>query len=415
MILITILQLQTFESYNRQLEKAMSPTGIVWPEIPRKRWASMFRMIYNMDPFLQSRDSQSIVLEAEDLVEIAEGIQASWEAMKALETALLRFDRLTLHSIVWRPAIWANLGIRMRSAVIYQEAVIHLVGTWKALNATTIGLLEPYTRDLCLKKHQELVLRKKTAECHILSHYPENLHCGADGNLSCASYANNIYMWMAICLFRQWFSHSIVQRRNYVADDGGAAFYRKIGAADVYLTSQEMNYFNLKFPMSTKGRAVFEAKVRGLKEEIRSFVDEFLVNNSRYTFDELPHLTCCRVDEEDLPWNSEEEEDDVASESDGQGEASVKIDECKMCFATQEAVSYSSGSTTQSAYSHTPDFNNMDIYPGALGYPTPSDNFYQPGHHPLVPNINHGNTESFLTSQTNPSSMDSQFGWLMNP
>lgn len=407
--------MQTFESYNRQLEKAMSRIGIVWPETLRKRWASMFRIIYNMDPLLQSVDSQSIVLEAKDLVQMADDIRVSSEVMRALETALLRLDRLIFHSIFWHPAIWANLGIRMRSAVIYQEAVIHLVGTWKALNATTINLLEPYTRDLCLKKYQELVLRKKTVESRILCHYPESLHCRTGGNLSCASYANNIYMWMAICFFRQWFSHSIVQRRNYVADDGGAALYRKIGAADVYLTSQEMNYFNLKFPMSTRGRAVFEAKVRELKEEIRSFVDELLVNNSRYTFDELPHLTCCRVDEEDLPWNNEEEEDDLASESDGQGEAFVKVDEGKMCFATQEAVNYSSGSTTQSAHSHTPDFNNMDIYPGTLGYPTPSDNLYQPGHLPLVPNVNYGNTESFLTSQTNPSFMDSQFGWLMNP
>lgn len=407
--------MQTFESYNRQLEKAMSRIGIVWSEALRKRWASVFRIIYNMDPLLQSRDSQSIVLEAEDLVQIAENIRASWEVMQALGTALLCFDQLTLHSIVWRPAIWANLGIRMRSAVIYQEAVIHLVGTWKALNITTISLLDPYTRDLCLKKYQELVLRKKTVECRILSHYPENMHRGTNGNLSCASYANDICMWMAICFFRQWFSNSVVLCRDHVADDGGAAFYRMIGAAGVYLTPQEMNYFNLKFPMSIKGCAVFEAKVRELKEEIRSYVDDLLVNNSRYTSNELPHLTCCRVDDEDLPWNDEEDEDDIASESDEQSEASVKVNQGKMCFQTQKAVSYNSGNTMQFACNHTLNFNNMDIYPGAPGYSTSSDNFYQSGHLPVVPNINNGNTECFLTSQTNPSLMDSQFDWLMNP
>jgi len=373
----------------------------------------MFRLIYNMDPLIQSWDSESIVLEAEDLVQIAEDIGASWEVMKALETALLHIDRLTLYSIVWQPASWVNLGIRMRSAVIYQEAVIHLVGKWKALNATIIDSLEPYTRCLCQKKYQELVLRKKTVECHILSHYPRSLHCEADGNLSCASYANDIHTWMAISFFRQWFSHSIVLCRNYVAADGGAAFYRRIGGVDTYLTSQEMPYFNLRFPMSTKGRAVFEAKVRELKEEIRPFVDDLLVNNSRYTFDELPHLTCCWVDEEDLPWVDAEDADD--SESDGQCEAALKIDESKMCLGMQEAVSYSSGSTTQSAHSQTPNFGNIDIYPGALGYPTPSDNLYPPGHLPWGSNTNTGNTERFLTGQTNPSFMDSHSGWLMNP
>ena len=43
-----------------------------------------------------------------------------------------------------------------------------------------------------------------------------------------------------------------------------------------------MSYFNLKFLMSTKGRVVLEAKVRELKEEIRPFVDDLLVNNSRH-------------------------------------------------------------------------------------------------------------------------------------
>jgi len=170
----------------------------------------------------------------------------------------------------------------MRSAVVYQEAVIHLMGKWKALNRTTIGSLEPYTRNLCQKKYQGLVLRKKPVECHILSHYPRPLHCGAGGNLSCASYASGVYMWMTISFFHQWFNHSVVLCRNYVADDGGAAFYRGISGMDTYLTSQEISYFNLRFPMSTKGRVVLEAKVPKLKEEIRPFVDDLLVNNSRH-------------------------------------------------------------------------------------------------------------------------------------
>jgi len=37
----------------------------------------MFRSTYNMDPLLQNSDSESIALEAEDLVLIAENIRAS--------------------------------------------------------------------------------------------------------------------------------------------------------------------------------------------------------------------------------------------------------------------------------------------------------------------------------------------------
>ncbi|EYE98407.1 uncharacterized protein EURHEDRAFT_374495 [Aspergillus ruber CBS 135680] len=165
-----VLQFEAFESYNRQLEKS----------------AVTYRYRLVQTP-----------------PQTAEDIRASWEIMKAQETALLRVNRLIFHSIVWRSTIWVNLGIRMRSTVIYQEAVIYLVGIWKALNTTTISLLDPYTHYLCLKRYQELVLRKKTVECRIFSHYPRNMHRGTNSNLSCAFYANDIFMWMNICFFRQ--------------------------------------------------------------------------------------------------------------------------------------------------------------------------------------------------------------------
>lgn len=413
--------MQSFESYNRQLEDALSGASIIWPETLRKRWASIFRILYNMDPLLESRDSQSILQEARELVQVVEDIRAGSAASKALEAALLRFDQIIFHSIVNNPAIWASLGRRMHSAVIYQEAIIHLVGTWRSLNVTTIDSLEPCTRDLCQKKHQELVLKKKTIECRILSYYPGSLHCGADGNLSCASYANDIYMWMAIAFFRQWFSHSIVERRNYVATDGGAGFYRRIGAMESYLTARDQAYFNLTFPMSTKGRDVFEAKVRELKTEVRQFVVELLVNNSKYTFVELPYLTCCQVDEEDMPWDDQEDDDgDDGSEDDDQSEASVKVEESEMCIETQESVCFGSSSTTRTAsHVETPGFNNTDIYSVTLEQrtsqaPSACGALYPPERLSCGVSINNGNVEGFMRSQTDPSFTDSQLGWLMD-
>ena len=63
----------------------------------------------------------------------------------------------------------------------------------------------------------------------------------------------------------------------------------------------------------------------------------------------------------------------------------VKIDEYKFCLGTQEGVSYSS--IMQSAHSYAPDLDNMDIYLGALGYRTPSDNLHPLGHLPWGSNI----------------------------
>lgn len=294
----------------------MADTSIVWPEELRKRWASIFRIFYHMDPRLDNRGPESLTQEAEEILQVAVDLRATPSAFQRIETELLNFDQMTFHSIVTNPVPWSNIGKRIHSSTIYQEAVIHLVGRWNSIMTEPyIETLAPATQQLCEKKHQELVLRKKTIECHMLSYYPESMHRGGSsrsssgsaddvGDLSCASYASDIYTWMALAFFRQWFSHALLDCRNYVSADGGAFLYRVIGAgADSYLDVREQAFFNLAFPMSLKGRDVFEEKLREVKVDMQGFVEELLVNRSRYCFAEVPYLTCCQVDREDLPWD----------------------------------------------------------------------------------------------------------------
>ena len=297
----------------------MADTSVVWPEELRKRWASIFKIFYHMDPQLDNRGPESLTQEAEEIVQVAMDLRATPSAFQRIETELLNFNQMTFHSIVTNPVPWSNIGKRIHSSTIYQEAVIHLVGRWNSIMTEPyIETLAPATHQLCEKKHQELVLRKKTIECHMLSYYPESMHRGGssrsssgsgsgsadDGDLSCASYASDIYTWMALAFFRQWFSHALLDCRNYVSADGGAFLYRVIGAgADSYLDAREQAFFNLAFPMSVKGREVFEEKLREVKVDMQGFVEELLVNRSRYCFAEVPYLTCCQVDREDLPWD----------------------------------------------------------------------------------------------------------------
>ena len=296
----------------------MADTSIVWPEQLRKRWESVFRIFYHMDPQLDNRGPESLTQEAEEIVQVAMDLRATPSAFQQIETELLNFNQMTFHSIVTNPVPWSNIGKQIHSSTIYQEAVIHLVGRWNSIMTEPyIMTLAPVTQQLCEKKHQELVLRKKTIECHMLSYYPESMHRGGSsrsssssgsaddaGNLSCASYASDIYTWMALAFFRQWFSHALLDCRNYVSADGGAFLYRVIGAgANSYLDVREQAFFNLAFPMSVKGRDAFEEKLREVKVDMQGFVEELLVNRSRYCFAEVPYLTCCQVDREDLPWD----------------------------------------------------------------------------------------------------------------
>lgn len=259
---------------------------------------------------LESRDAESLFLETSEIIQIAEEeLHANITFLQGIESALLHLDQITFHSIVLHPIPWSSIAKRLHSHILYQEAVIHLVGRWNVLCLTTpknnaMNALDPYTRELCRRKSHDLTFKKKTIEHRLAAYYPTPMHRGLNGDLSCAAYAADIHIWMTIAFFRQWFSYMVIDRRNFVAADGGAALYRTIarGADASYLTGREQGFFHLSFPMSTRGCDAFEYRLRELKWEVAGFVGELVVDLSQWRGCQVPYLTCCRVDREDLPW-----------------------------------------------------------------------------------------------------------------
>lgn len=272
---------------------------------------------YNIDPKFLTNDPQSLTQEVRDIVRVAEEMEISFAGgMRAIERALLRLDQILFHAIAMYPASWAGLGKRMHSAVIYQESTIHIVGRWNSLGSIAIASLEPCTRNLCRRKHHELLLKKRVVECRLLSHYPRSMRRGGGGgsaeadtdpSLSCEAYAGDIYMWMVIAFFRQWMCFSLVDRKTLHAVDGGACFYRTIYHAgpETYLNARERGFFNMMFPMGAGGCDAFNAKMQELKQEVKFLVAPLLVNRCRYVFARAPpYLTCSQIDREDLPWDN---------------------------------------------------------------------------------------------------------------
>ena len=124
----------------------------------------------------ESGNPQSLIKEVRETIQVAEELQVSVEgAMKGIEDALLNLDQKLFFTIMMYPASWANLGKRLNSSSIYQEAIIHIVGRWNSLSPVAMGTLEPCTRELCKRKHLELLLKKRTIEFRMLSYYPPKL------------------------------------------------------------------------------------------------------------------------------------------------------------------------------------------------------------------------------------------------
>ncbi|KAL1970973.1 hypothetical protein VTN77DRAFT_2807 [Rasamsonia byssochlamydoides] len=241
-----------------------------------------------------------------------------------------------------------NLSVRIHSPSIFRDAVIHLVGKWNQITEDDRKRLIGNLRQLCEQKHEELQTRKKAIEIRILGHYPQSLqrHAGRD-NISRTAYSNDIYWWMAIAIYRQWFSQAVSEGRNRVAPDGGAAFYRAIGqGGSAYLDAQDYANFHNLFQMSTKGRTILYDKIRMLKFEVKKYVRSLLVNKSQLDVEaegELQHLTCCEVIRADMPWEAspaadhaaadDAADDSVQSEADAESESdnstsAHSIDEC---------------------------------------------------------------------------------------
>ncbi|KAL2868527.1 uncharacterized protein BJX67DRAFT_44392 [Aspergillus lucknowensis] len=123
---------------------------------------------------------------------------------------------------------------------------------------------------------------------------------------------NNAFMWMALAFYQQWLCQSFVENRNYPAPDGGTAFYRAVAAGgDAYLNKIDQGialFHSTESGSQNKNRLKeLERDLNKLKKGIKDFVSDLLVNHAKYDpsiLGELPYLTCCKVDEEEMPQKS---------------------------------------------------------------------------------------------------------------
>jgi hypothetical protein len=249
------------------------------------------------------------------LVDVAETIQAVDSVREVVDLALLRQGSVLWNSVASNPTAWAELGRRVHSPTIFKEGIIHIVGKWNEMTEGTKSELHHDIRALCERKHRELEIAKEAIELRILGHYPAFLCRNAANRPGRATYSNDIYMWMAICFYRQWFAQAISDGRNRVSRDGGYEFYHQVGqGGQAYLSHETFQNFHKYFPMSSKACNVLEANMGTLKEDVKPFVKDILQNNvnvDHVSYPPLRWLTCVRVDKENLPWHVEEHENPV--------------------------------------------------------------------------------------------------------
>ena len=274
-------------------------------------WDWLFASFYNKSPEFDDTNLATTLSDCMGLVDVAESIDAIDSVRPFVDLALLRFTSVLWESVAGNPAAWVELGRRVHSPIIFREGVIHLVGMWSNMLDDVKADLHPDIREICERKFTEIDIAKEAIEMRILGHYPAFLCRRAVDRPGRPSYSSDIYMWMAISFFRQWFAQAMSDGRNRLSPDGGYQLYHQIGAAgQAYLNHEAFKDFHQYFPMSSKACNVLEVNMGVMKEEVKGFVKDILANRTNVDPSAYPlrWLTCALVEKEDYPWHVEDVE-----------------------------------------------------------------------------------------------------------
>ena len=247
------------------------------------------------------------------IIAVGDAVGALKSISKDLERVFLQNDKHLWKSVFQQPVMWVNLAVKLQSTVIFKDAMTHLVGKWRLISSEERMLLIEPAKKACLSVLLDFQRKKQAIEVRMLGHYPvslrksgelENIKKGASGNPSRSVYANDIYGWMALDLFRQWLSQIGCSGANFRAKDGGCLLYKALSVGgNAYLKEFDLENFYRHFPMSDKAHGVIENHIILIKEDMKRFVAPLLLNNTHYTSPEpLPYLLSADISDEDCPW-----------------------------------------------------------------------------------------------------------------
>ena len=276
---------------------------------------NLFRAFYNLHLEFDDQNLATVLRDSMGLVGLAENYGSADTVAESVDIALLRHGQILFKSIAQNPVAWSNFACRIKSPTIFKDCLIHLVGKWNMLTEYEKVDINPEVAEICERHYKHMSLVKQSIEMRILGHYCTSVQRSAMDNPGRAQYCNDIYTWMAISLFRHWFSQNILEKKNLNANDGGAKFYRQLArGGQAYLDRAQVDHFHLYCPMTPKGKTVFENHLNAYKADIQNFVQVLMVNRSQLEIspdEPLDHLLNLEVERSDYPWLSRNEQVDT--------------------------------------------------------------------------------------------------------
>jgi hypothetical protein len=281
-----------------------------------KIYNNFFKCLYKINPdFSDTADDpqfQKYINDACLLVEAANYLDAIPAVRLAVEANLLRLGQNLWDHIRDQPESWIHLAAQIQSPVIFREAMVHIVGRFDLrggvkkdmLMDNKHGELRRQILDLIQEKAKDLKDKKLRVERSLFEYFPDHM-CHHEGGATVpgrAVYCEDIYFWQCLTIFRQYCASSCLANFHHRGNDGGIAFYRNIASGN-YLKPPSLTSFFSHFTMSSKAKERLYGVLEIIKDDMKDLVEELLIDRSQgCRGEELDHLTCTEVLEEEFPW-----------------------------------------------------------------------------------------------------------------
>ncbi|RDA92571.1 hypothetical protein CP533_0907 [Ophiocordyceps camponoti-saundersi (nom. inval.)] len=272
---------------------------------------NLFRIFYNYPPVLDGVNVADAYIQCKSLLALADQYDALAVVGPRVDHHLLQFQSRLWKQIAKYPVSYLRLGYLARSKVIFQEALIHVVGQWPVGERSLRATLPDAVMDIIEDKVDELVEAVNRVECRL---FRLNLTTQRGDNVAPS---NGYVDWLAVSLFRQWLADNTatlhLSSANSLPFTTIGRAYRTLGSSGPgsFLSHDECKRFLKLTPelYSRENLRRFEKRLDDLKALARNLVQPLLnsgleldiVGSGRLS-DGIGYLTCVAVDNRDLPW-----------------------------------------------------------------------------------------------------------------
>ena len=338
------------------LASTIPPIDAVLSKPIIRDYDNLFRIFYNYAPTLDTTNIAAAYSECKALLNLADMYDALPVVGSRVDHHLLRFSSRLFKQIAKYPPSYLKLGYLARSRLIFAEALIHVVGQWPQalpyLKGPGSEVPNPVI-ELIEDKVDEVEEAKAKVEAKL---FRLTLTTSRGERVN----PTNDYLgWLAMSLFRQWLAENTTPPPAPILRNGSQTqgsrippgtgpigvsgprpgtsdsrhnpprtalppatvstgrVYRLIGSTNsqAYLAHDELKRFLKLHPSdgstlySRDNLKRFERKVEEVKNIARDVVKPLTRNFLELDLrgdgggGGLPYLTCCKVEEEDFPWD----------------------------------------------------------------------------------------------------------------